>query len=68
MSDKDNGDLVSPDFRAARSRIKQPVDGRCKHGHVVIDPGSRVVACKDCGKRLDAFDVLLQYVRLKSRD
>jgi len=41
--------------------------GFCRHYQVSLDGKQRTVSCSDCGKALDAFDVLLGYARGERR-
>lgn len=43
------------------------VRGFCRCRRSVLDEETRVVTCRDCGKTLDAFDVLMEFARGERR-
>ena len=63
----DVSDIISPVLGVVPPASPEPQNDTvgysryCRHLRTVLDEKRRTVACRDCAKALDAFDVLLQY-------
>jgi hypothetical protein len=65
----DVGDIIAPVLQLVPGGHTTKVQGYsfCRHGRTLLEAEQRVVTCRDCGKTLDAFDVLLEYAQGERR-
>lgn len=65
----DVGDIIAPVLQLVpgtggeTNRVKGLGYGLCGHKRTQLDADKRAVTCRDCGKTLDPFDVLMEYAR-----
>ncbi len=65
-------DIISPvlgvvDHTPADATELAETAGRCRHAKIRVAREDRTVSCGQCGKKLDPFDLLLQYAKGERR-
>ena len=54
-------------LKPGRERRRVLIPRGCRHRLVNVDQDSRTVVCQQCGKTVDAFDILLGYANEEGR-
>lgn len=68
----DDGEQLAPVVQlkpgpAQQTKVKGHGYAHCRHIGSELDAETRTVTCRQCGKTLDPFDVLLEYARGERR-